>query len=86
MKGKLMLRENRQIIVIRILTVVIYLVCGVGIQLLLWKTPERTFYEAITHWGLLWVVYLFVTMFIAEHLHNRIRRCGEQRVLKDKQS
>jgi hypothetical protein len=71
--------KDRQVILARCLTGVIYVVCGSGLQLLLWKNAERSIFEALVHWPVLWIAYLFVSLLIGEHLLRFIKRLHGRR-------
>src|ERR1700735_5448847 len=61
---------NSKIIIVRIITAVVILVGGAAIQVGLWKTSDRTYFEALTRYSLLWVVYLLLAFIIGERLHR----------------
>jgi len=51
-----------------ILTLVLTVSIGTALQLLLWHTPEEPFSDAMTSKPLMWIVYFFVAVFLAEYI------------------
>jgi hypothetical protein len=71
--------KDRQVILARCLAGVVCVVCGGALQLSLWKNSQRSILEAFTHWPVLWIVYLFASFLIGEHILRWMKRRNDSR-------
>lgn len=60
--------NNSLVWIVRVIGSVMTLIIGIIIQLLLWKTPEVSYMEAILQFKLLWLIYIFGGLLVSEHI------------------
>ena len=59
---------------------------GAALQLLFWKSEDKSILEALLSHGSLWIAYLLVGVFVAEHVLNYFRRRKEKKMQSAKRA
>jgi len=62
--------KNRKTFVARAIAALVCLFAGGTLQIVFWKTPDRTYLEALTQHSYLWIVYLLLGLLAGEHCHR----------------
>jgi hypothetical protein len=57
---------------------------GAGLQLAFWKSDDKSILDALLSHGYLWIAYLLIGVFIAEHVLNYFRRRKEKKIRSEK--
>lgn len=65
---------NWKILAARIISALVCVVGGGAMQIGFWKTPDRTYLEALAHYPYLWVFYLIVALLVGEHSLKMMKR------------
>ena len=66
--------KDSKALIARIISAIVFFVVGVGMQLSLWKTSERTALDALMQHPYLWIIYLILALLAGEHCLRRMKR------------
>ena len=66
--------KDGKVIVARIVSAFVILLGGAVIQIALWKTTDRTYFDALTRHSYLWIVYLLFGLLAGEHFLRLMKR------------
>jgi hypothetical protein len=58
--------------IVRIITGIICIFGGIILQIILWKTEKKSYFAAIISHREMWIFYIFVSLFIGEHIARLI--------------
>jgi hypothetical protein len=51
----------------RTISALVCLLGGGALQIGLWKSPDKTYFDALTQHPYLWIVYLLLALLVGEH-------------------
>jgi hypothetical protein len=66
--------KNGKVKVARIVSAFVIVLGGAAIQIALWKTTDRTYFDALTRHSYLWIVYLLFGLLVGEHCLRLMKR------------
>jgi hypothetical protein len=59
--------KDKKVIVARTISVISFVFVGTLTQTLLWKKSGSSYFDALSHWPFLWIIYFFIALLIGEH-------------------
>lgn len=68
--------KDWRVLIARAISALVCLLGGGALQIGLWKTPDKTYFDALTRHPYLWIVYLFFALLIGEHSLRLMKRKG----------
>ena len=63
-----------KVLIARTISLLVWLLGGGALQIGLWKTSDRTYFDALMQHQYLWIVYLFLGLLAGEHCLRLIKR------------
>ena len=66
--------KDWKVLIARTISVLVCLLGGGALQIGLWKTSDRTYFDALTQYPYLWTVYLLLGLLAGEHCLRLIKR------------
>lgn len=66
--------KNWKTFVARVMFVFVWLFGGTALQVALWKSPDRTYVDALIRHPYLWIIYFLIAHLITEHCLRLMNR------------
>ena len=66
--------KDWKVLIARTISLLVWLLGGGALQIGLWKTSDRTYFDALMQHPYLWIVYLFLGLLAGEHCLRLIKR------------